>query len=88
MTCSCATGQLPGIDLPAKVDSSAPVSVSSLGPQQTSDIETYILSSDADFYWGTPLAVLRPRSIFKRLENTLDGTEVGRASHRRLPDVV
>ncbi len=76
VTCSCATGQLPGIDPRCEESTySAPVSVSSLGPQQTSDIEAYISSSDADFYWGTPLAPALTAALDLQAQSTLDGTK-------------
>jgi hypothetical protein len=76
VTCSCATGELPGIDPRCEESTySAPVGVSSLGPQQTSDIEAYISSSDADFYWGTPLAPALVAALDLQAQSTLDGTK-------------
>ena len=76
VTCSCATGELPGIN-PRCQESTykAPVPVSSLGLQQTSDIEAYISSSDADFYWGTPLAPALGAALDLQAKSTLDGTK-------------
>ena len=76
VTCSCGTGQLPGIN-PRCQESTygAPVPVSSLGPQQTSNIEAYISGSDADFYWGTPLAPALAAALDLQAKSTLDGTK-------------
>ena len=76
VTCNCATGELPGIDPRCEVGTyDVPVPVSSLGPSQVSDIEAYVSSSDADFYWGTPLAAGVTAAIDAQFKNTLDGTK-------------
>jgi hypothetical protein len=76
VTCSCGTGELPGIN-PRCQESTykAPVPVASLGASHVSDIEAYISSSDADFYWGTPLAPALGAAIDLQAKSTLDGTK-------------
>jgi hypothetical protein len=74
VTCSCATGELPGIDPRCDLPTyDVPVPVASLGSQQVSDIEAYISSSDADFYWGTPLATALTAAIDAQVASKLDG---------------
>jgi hypothetical protein len=76
VACSCATGELPGIT--ARCDEATydvPVPVSDLDPGQVSDIEAYISSSDADFYWGTPLAVSLQAAVDAQAASKLDGTK-------------
>src|SRR5206468_34357 len=76
VACSCATGELPTIN-PRCQESTykAPVPVASLGALQTSNIEAYISGSDADFYWGTPLAPALSAAVDLQANSTLDGTK-------------
>jgi hypothetical protein len=76
VVCDCANGELPGIDPRCLVSTyTVPVAVSALGPAQTSNIEAYIASSDADFYWGTPLTAAVTAAINAQVASTLDGTK-------------
>ncbi|HSQ61631.1 MAG TPA: hypothetical protein VLM85_00395 [Polyangiaceae bacterium] len=76
VTCSCATGELPGIGVRCDASNYAvPVPVADISPQQVSDIEAYISSSDADFYWGTPLAAALTAAIDRQQASKLDGTK-------------
>ena len=76
VTCSCGTGELPGIHPRCDVPTyDVPVPVGSLGASQVSDIEAYVSSSDADFYWGTPLAAGLTAAIDAQAKSTLDGTK-------------
>ncbi len=76
VTCSCATGQLPGINPRCEVSTyQVPVGVSSLDAMQVSDIEAYISSSDASFYWGTPLASALTAAIDAQVASPLDGAK-------------
>lgn len=76
VTCSCASGELPGINPRCEVGTyDVPVPVAGLGPSQVSDIEAYISSSDADFYWGTPLASSLTAAIDAQVASNLDGTK-------------
>ncbi len=55
--CHCATGELPGTT--ARCNTSTyrmPVGVSMLDTTHVNAIESYVSSSDTEFYWGTPLA--------------------------------
>jgi len=76
VACSCASGELPGIHPRCDVPTyQVPVPVASLGPSQVSDVEAYITSSDADFYWGTPLAPALTAAIDAQVASQLDGTK-------------
>lgn len=76
VTCSCATGQLPGIANRCDPATYAvPVPVAAISPQQVSDIEAYVSSSDADFYWGTPLAPALQAAIDQQKASPNDGTK-------------
>ncbi len=76
VTCSCANGELPGIhprcDEPTY---QLPVPVANLDPQQVSDIEAYVSSSDKDFYWGTPLAAGLTAAIDQQQASKAAGTK-------------
>ncbi|HEY1959126.1 MAG TPA: hypothetical protein VGH28_26110 [Polyangiaceae bacterium] len=76
VACNCADGQLPDIHPRCDVPTyDVPVAVSALGPLQTSDIEAYVSGSDADFYWGTPLAAALTAAIDAQVASPLDGTK-------------
>ncbi len=76
VTCACTTGELPGITARCDPNTySVPVPVASISAQQVSDIEAYVSSSDADFYWGTPLAAALTAAIDQQTASTLDGTK-------------
>lgn len=74
VACSCGANELPGIHPRCDVPTyDVPVPVASLGPAQVSDIEAYVSGSDADFYWGTPLAAALTAAIDAQVASTLDG---------------
>lgn len=55
--CNCATGELPGIAQRCAANNyNVPIPVTDISQSQIADIESYISSSDKEFYWGTPLA--------------------------------
>jgi hypothetical protein len=55
--CSCATGELPGTALRCAAPTyKAGVPLGPLDAAQIAAIEAHVAGSDAEFYWGTPLA--------------------------------
>ena len=74
--CSCATGQLPGITQRcASKNYTVPVPVADISLPQVMDIESYISSSDKEFYWGTPLAPSLQGAIAQQKALNATGTK-------------
>jgi hypothetical protein len=73
--CDCAAGELPGVAKRCAATSYSPalVPVATLGDAQKASIRSMIKTSDAEFYWGTPMKAALAGAIQKQATLDLDG---------------
>jgi len=73
--CDCATGELPGPTNRCAATSYSPalVPLATLGDAQKAAIRSMIKTSDAEFYWGTPMRAALQGAIQKQATLDLDG---------------
>jgi hypothetical protein len=72
--CNCTAGQLPGTSMRCDAQNyQIGVAIGALETSKRLAIESYVSSSDAEFYWGTPLAPALRGSVDRLRSSSVDG---------------